>query len=170
MTSSSSIWGVGVIFFLCFALAFQLRADNSTNSGTQGYYRFPTLFNDTIVFTAEGDPCASASTAAWRNGSRRIPALNMPPHFRRTEKRSLSPPTMKGRLTSIPCRRRAGCRFAALTRDATRKPLPAGRPTEKILYSTAQYSGLPQPPVGRHRSQKRRTNHPPPERSGPRRF
>ena len=142
MTSSSSIRGVGVIFFLCFALAFQLRADNSTNSGTQGYYRFPTLFNDTIVFTAEGD--------LWRVGIQGGLAQRLTSHPGAEFLAAFSPdgktlafsaeyegPTEVYTMPAeggLPVRRTYEGRYAEVA---------GWTPDGKILYSTAQYSGLP---------------------------
>jgi len=40
---------------MCCGLAFRSAAQDGTNEPPQGYYRYPAIHGDTIVFTAEGD-------------------------------------------------------------------------------------------------------------------
>src|ERR1700722_2180092 len=142
MTSPFKTRAFRIIFLLCFALVFQLRADDSTNSGTQGYYRYPTIFNDTVVFTAEGE--------LWRVGLHGGLAQRLTSHPGTEYAAAFSPdgktlafsaqyegPTEVYTMPAeggLPVR----CTYEGLYADVV-----GWTPDGKILFSTLSYSGLP---------------------------
>ena len=124
----------------CFCVV-PLNADNVPTR--PGYYRFPAIHGDTIIFTAEGDLWSVSIKAATRAASPPTPARNSTPRSPRTEKPSPSPPTTKAPPTSTPCPSTAACPSAA---PGTPARVVAGwTPDGRVLYRTRRYSTLPDP-------------------------
>ncbi len=117
-------------------------ADASDAAGTSGYYRFPSLHKDVIVFTAEGD--------LWRVGVRGGAAQRLTSHPGTESQAAISP---DGQTLAF------SAEYEGPTEVYT-MPMEGGPPTRrtfeggqalvigwssegKVLYSTSHYSTLP---------------------------
>ncbi len=142
MTPLSKILRVRIVLGLSVILALHLHADEPTNSGTQGYYRYPAVYGDTVVFTAEGD--------LWRVGIHGGLAQRLTSHPGIESMAAFSPdgktlafsaqyegPTEVYTMPAeggLPTRRTYEGRSAAVA---------GWTPDGKIIYTTSQYSTLP---------------------------
>jgi len=131
---------LGFVFVAAFLTT--LQAEDSAGNAPQGYYRFPTIHGSTIVFTAEGD--------LWRADAKGGMAQRLTSHPG-TESRAAFSPDGKTLAFSaeyegptevytmpleggLPTRRTFEGRSAAVV---------GWNPEGKLLYSTPQYSTLP---------------------------
>src|SRR5215472_11940719 len=127
---------------LAAALLTALQAAETAGGAPQGYYRFPAIHGGTIVFTAEGD--------LWRVGVQGGMAQRLTSHPGTESRASFSPdgktlafsaeyegPTEIYTMPiegGLPTRRTFEGRSAAVV---------GWTPNGKLLYSTTQYSTLP---------------------------
>jgi tricorn protease len=123
-------------------LLLALSLPVATQKGQLGYYRFPALSGDTLVFTAEGD--------LWRVGAAGGIAQRLTTHPEQESQPAVSPdgktvaysasyegPTEVYTLPldgGVPVRR---------THDASRASVVGWTPGGEILYATRRYSTLP---------------------------
>jgi len=132
---------VRAVLLLLSLIAVQLRADD-TNTGTQGYYRFPTIYGDIVVFTAEGD--------LWRVNVQGGIAQRLTSHPGTEFHAAFSP---DGKTLAFSGQYEGSTEVYTMPADGG---LPTRRTFEgqsalvvgwtldgKILYSTGQYSTLP---------------------------
>jgi len=142
MTPSIRILLFRTILVLSALTAFRLRADDATNSATQGYYRFPTIFGDTVVFTAEGD--------LWRVGSQGGLAQRLTSHPGAEFQAAFSP---DGKTVAFSAEYEGPVEVYTMPAEGglpTRRTFE-GRgagvvgwtPQGRLLYSTAEHSSLP---------------------------
>jgi tricorn protease len=121
--------------------AFQARA--AENSAPQGYYRFPTIHGDTIVFTAEGD--------LWRVGAQGGMAQRLTSNLGSETHAQFSP---DGKLLAFSAEYEGPTEVYTMPSEGglpTRRTFDKGRgaavvgwtPDGKVLYSTTQFSTLP---------------------------
>jgi tricorn protease len=142
MTPRTRIFRLRTILVLSLLGAFRLHADDAEASGRQGYYRYPTIFGDTVVFTAEGD--------LWRVGIQGGLAQRLTSHPGAEFQAAFSPdgktlafsaeyegPTEVYTMPAeggLPVRRTFDGQYAGVV---------GWTPDGKILYATAKYSTLP---------------------------
>ena len=144
-TTRSRLWPFAV--FLCLVFARPSAQENSTAS--LGYYRFPAIHGDTIVFTAEGD--------LWRVGRRRrrraapddAPGRGVASRdlARRQDDRVLRRRT-RDRPRSTPCSLDGGVPVRQ-TYEGGNALVVGWTPAGEVLYSTRRFSTLPNPQLAR---------------------
>ena len=124
-------------------LAILLVAPLGGQQSRLGYYRFPSIWHDTIVFTAEGDlwRVPTAGGVAQRLTSH--PAQETRPAIAPDGKTVVYSAMYEGptEVYTLPAGGR-GARPADATTGAGRRS-SAGRPRAKYPYSTSRFSGLP---------------------------
>jgi tricorn protease len=116
--------------------------------GTLGYYRFPALHNDTLVFTAEGD--------LWRVPIAGGVAQRLTTHPSEESRAAISP---DGRTVAFSAAYEGPTEVYTLpldggvpvrqTFDGAAATVAGWTPAGEILYSTRRYSTLPNPQLAR---------------------
>jgi len=127
-----------VLVFLMAALSMPIAAQKSQ----LGYYRFPALWGDTIVFAAEGD--------LWRVGASGGVAERLTTHPAEESRPAISP---DGKLLAFSASYEGPVEVYTLplegglparqTHDASRASVVGWTPDGEILYATERYSTLP---------------------------
>ena len=129
-----------LVFLGGFLLALEARAD--TNAAFHGYYRFPAIHGDTVVFTAEGD--------LWRVGIQGGVAQRLTSHPGEESQAAISP---DGRTIAFSAEYEGPQEVYTMPVDGGlpvrqtyegESALVAGwSPDGKILYTTRHFSTLP---------------------------
>jgi tricorn protease len=133
-----------VIFLLSASMPAQLWADEPGSSGSKGYYRFPTISGGTVVFTAEGD--------LWRVGvkgglAQRLtsnPGAEVNAAYSPDGKTLAFSAEYEGPMEvyTMPAEGGLPTRHTFEGRSAR---VVGWTPDGKIIFSTGQYSTLPDP-------------------------
>ncbi|MGO8699764.1 MAG: S41 family peptidase [Limisphaerales bacterium] len=142
MKTLSRILLLNLIALLAASPPFGLRANDTSTPGRQGYYRFPTIFGDTVVFTAEGD--------LWRVSAQGGMAQRLTSHLGLESHAAFSPDGKTlafsahyegpGEVYTMPAE---GGLPTRRTFEGSEATVVGWTPDGKILYSTLQYSTLP---------------------------
>ena len=139
----------------------------STQKGQLGYYRFPALSGDTVVFTAEGD--------LWRVGASGGIAQRLTTHPEEESRPAISPDGKTvaysatyegpGEVYTLPL---DGGVPVRRTHDASRGLVVGWTPGGEMLFATRRHSTLPEHAARAPRPEDRRA-HASPARAGERR-
>jgi tricorn protease len=131
-----------VVLLLLAGLVAALSLPVTAQKGQLGYYRFPALSGDTIVFTAEGD--------LWRVGASGGIAQRLTSHPEEESRPAISP---DGRTVAYSASYEGPVEVYTLpldggvparqTHDASRAAVVGWTPAGEILYATRRQSTLP---------------------------
>ena len=129
-----------LLVLACLLLALSLPV--ATQKGQLGYYRFPALSGDTMVFTAEGD--------LWRVSASGGIAQRLTTHPEEESRPAISP---DGKTVAYTATYEGPAEVYTLpldggvpvrqTHDASRGSVVGWTPAGEILYATRRYSTLP---------------------------
>jgi tricorn protease len=129
------------ILIAAFLFCFKVQADSGI-TGTRGYYRFPTIYGDTIVFTAEGD--------LWRVGIQGGVAERLTAHAGEETRAAFSP---DGRILAFSAEYEGpeevytmpadGGLPVRQTYEGEHAVVVGWTPDGKVLYTTRHFSTLP---------------------------
>jgi tricorn protease len=129
-----------LLVLACLLLALSLPV--ATQKGQLGYYRFPALSGDTVVFTAEGD--------LWRVSASGGIAQRLTTHPEEESRPAISP---DGKTVAYSASYEGPVEVYTLpldggvpvrqTHDASRGSVVGWTPAGEILYATRRYSTLP---------------------------
>ncbi len=133
---------LSLVFFLASPLVSSVRSLAAENQGPQGYYRFPAIYGDTIVFTAEGD--------LWRVPVQGGMAQRLTSHLGTESHAAFSP---DGKVLAFSAQYEgpnevytmpsAGGLPTRRTYEGGSAVVAGWTPDGKVLYSTRRFSTLP---------------------------
>ena len=129
-------------FLLAFLVVGGVRAGEAESQAPQGYYRFPAIHGDTVVFTAEGD--------LWRVPVQGGMAQRLTSHLGTESHAAFSP---DGKLLAFSAEYEGPTEVYTMPTEGglpTRRTFEGGTavvagwtPDGKVLYSTRRFSTLP---------------------------
>lgn len=133
---------------LCLALSLGALVSNLSASENRGYYRFPALWDSTLVFTAEGD--------LWKVSARGGEAQRLTSHPGMESHAAISPDGTRVAFsgsyegpTEVYVMPLTGGLPERLTYSGDRATVVGWTPDGEILYSSRDFSTLPQTQLAR---------------------